>query len=443
MPGQTPHDLAIYVYGRLSNKSHRPSIATLDELFHTLYLTSMRKEEGTPITCSIAYVNPKSPDPDPPENIRHPRWTVALFSNPIEYSAIQLTKLALAADPASSCLIVYPNRKNELQIWGLIDQQGGFQAMLTHEAEGGWSPPGVFHVQILGPGHLVVMDEIVLIAELNGDHLVEDSVDVFLNSAIHRKFQSGFRRHIDNISANITHKGYKLQPNIVKYAYSQWIRTIRRILLRARTFGHGGAFLFTDSPSAPRLNTKYAVVYDRLPCLLENLASSCVIEDLSYDIISDQIDGGADTIQIGPYIDKELAKNLLDDVCEALSGAIAYVASLSRVDGLVLMDYDLVVHGFGCEITAKGNSKRQAYRATHSSPTKGNLRLLDLQRFGTRHRSMIRYCSEDMHSVGFVVSHDGPVRAVSCSSSRLYFWDNVQLSMRDRKKQDRILVMQK
>jgi len=264
-----------------------------------------------------------------------------------------------------------------------------------------------------------------------GDHLVEDSVDVFQNSAIKKKFESGFEKHIDNISASVAHEGYGLDPDTVAYAHSQWIKTIRRILLRARTYGHGGAFLFTDSPSASRLNTKYAVVYDRIPRLLENLASSCAIEAQSYENIDGQIDSGADTIQAGMYLDNIVAQDDFDDAREALTGAIAYVASLSRVDGLVLLDYNLIVHGFGCEITAKGNSKRQSYQANHSSPKKGSVRRLDLQRFGTRHRSMVRYCSEDAQSVGFVVSHDGPVRAVSCASKRLYFWDNVQLSMRE------------
>ena len=31
MPGQTAHDLAIYVYGKLSDKPKRPSIAILDD----------------------------------------------------------------------------------------------------------------------------------------------------------------------------------------------------------------------------------------------------------------------------------------------------------------------------------------------------------------------------------------------------------------------------
>lgn len=430
MPGQTPHDLAVYVYGRKADAPQRPAIGILDVLFHTLYLTSMRREEGTPITCSISYVNPKNPDPDPPPIIRDPRWTVALLAKPIEYTSANLTKLALAADPASSCLVVYPNRKNELQIWGLIDQQGGFQSMLSHESEGGWSPPGTLHVQVLGPGHLVVMDEFRLLAELNGDHLVEDSVDVFMNTDIRRKFRRGFEQRIRDILAKVKKAGYGSRSNIFPHAYDQWITTVRRILLRARTFGHGGAFLFTDAPSASRLNTKYDLVYDRLPKLLDNIAVYSAIKNECGNRIMKQLGSDANSIDAELFLDSTIAKDDHEDACEALTGAIAYVASLSRVDGLVLLDYNLVVRGFGCEIIAKGDNKCQAYRAIHSSPTRGKLRRLDIQRFGTRHRSMVRYCTEDKSSVGFVISHDGPVRAISCSSSRLYFWDNVELSRR-------------
>ena len=429
MPRQTPHDLAVYVYRRLADTPQRPSSRILDEIFHTLYLASLRREEGTPITCSIAYVNPRNPDPLPPATIRDPRWTFTKFRSPVDYSSSQLTKLAFAADPTSSCLVVYPNRKGVLQIWGLLDQQGGFQSMLSYEAKRGLSPPGVFHVQILEAGHLVVMDGPKLLAELNGDHLVEDSVDVFINSAIRKKLRCGFDKRIKNISAIVEQQGYEVDSDLFAYAYPQWIKIIRRILLRARTFSQGGAFLFTDSMRKSRLSVKYDINYDRIPILFENYISYSSIEHQSHDHILD-MNGGSNHLDPEMYLSNTEANYLHEDANDAISGAVAFIASLSRVDGLVLLDYDLNVHGFGCEITAKGDKKCQAYHATHSSPTKGKLRRLDIQGFGTRHRSMVRYCMEDKNSVGFVVSHDGPVRAISSTSSRLYFWDNVQLSPR-------------
>ena len=54
---------------------------------------------------------------------------------------------------------------------------------------------------------------------------------------------------------------------------------------------------------------------------------------------------------------------------------------------------------------------------------------LSPEKFGTRHRSMFRYCSEDDLSVGFVVSNDGPVRSVIKSKKCVYVWDNIQLTL--------------
>ena len=93
------------------------------------------------------------------------------------------------------------------------------------------------------------------------------------------------------------------------------------------------------------------------------------------------------------------------------------------------MNTDLEVHGFGCEITASGDADCIVYRADHAQPTKGKTRRLDMTRFGTRHRSMVRYCSQDESAVGFVISNDGPVRAISRSGKRVYFWDNVELRL--------------
>src|ERR1700730_12832600 len=57
---RTPRDLALYVYGRLDDDRSRPSVDVLEELFHTLFLASIKTEERAPITCSIAYANPKN-----------------------------------------------------------------------------------------------------------------------------------------------------------------------------------------------------------------------------------------------------------------------------------------------------------------------------------------------------------------------------------------------
>jgi hypothetical protein len=56
---------------------------------------------------------------------------------------------------------------------------------------------------------------------------------------------------------------------------------------------------------------------------------------------------------------------------------------------------------------------------------------LDYNHFGTRHRSMMRYCAAVPGSVGFVVSQDGDVRAITRVRDDLVVWENVKLRLDD------------
>jgi hypothetical protein len=423
---RTPHDLALFVYGRLNDDEYRPSVEVLDALFQTIFLTTMKTEEGMPIVCSVAFVDPKNPDPEPPALLRDPRWRYIPLDNPVEYSVGQLAKMAMATDPSSSCLGVYPDQKGRMKIWGLFDQQGGYQSLLKHEAEGGWAPPGIIQAQALGLGHIIVTAGFAVIAELNGGILVEDAVDVFKGSIILQKLTAGFERRFAQIDAGIKERGYHIDSNYKSSVLRGWVDTLRRLLLRARAFGHGGAFLITDSDCSDRLKIKYGICYGRIPALFENWMRCRRIARESTPLYV--LDEPPDYIDFQQVLETSISEDDVDDAKEAMAGAVGFVASLTRVDGLVLLDTDLIVHGFGCEIIAQGDDNCSVFQANNSRPTKGRLHRLDPQRFGTRHRSMLRYCSEDESSIGFVVSKDGPVRAISRSGKRVYFWDNVQLS---------------
>lgn len=426
---KTAHDLALFVYGRLVGDDRRPSSEVLDTLFQTLFFASLKTEESTPIACSIAYANPKRPDPDAPERIRDPRWRYTALAKPLAYRVGELAKLAMATDPSCSSLAIYPDRRGILRIWGLFDQQGGVQSLLAHESEEGFAPPGVLQAQIIGLGHIIVTRGLAVIGELSAGNLVEDSVDVFQGSIVSKKLAAGIQRRLVNISAALHDAGLTIDDELRTWVTETWVHTIRRILLRARGIGHGGAFLLTDSDAADGLKVKYAIHYTRIPALFENWTIGRSIQYEAEGLLRDELDQDSHHIEPTVYLDHVVAKGDADDAWEAIGGAVAFVASLSRVDGLVLLDTDLIVHGFGSEITAVGDKDCRLFRADHYHPTKGRPRRLDIEQFGTRHRSMIRYCTEDTNAVGFVVSNDGPVRAISRAGSRVYLWENVQLGL--------------
>ncbi len=114
-----------------------------------------------------------------------------------------------------------------------------------------------------------------------------------------------------------------------------------------------------------------------------------------------------------------------------------FIASLSRVDGLVLMSSDLVLRGFGTEILTEREVPR-FYVATGAQATPPQLQERDAEHYGMRHRSMIRYCGANPKSVGFVVSQDGYVRAITKRGGRVLMWENVQLQLSfDRDPEDK------
>ncbi len=73
----------------------------------------------------------------------------------------------------------------------------------------------------------------------------------------------------------------------------------------------------------------------------------------------------------------------LDQLKSKLLGCVRYIASLSRVDGFVLLDKRRVVHGFGVEARAD-TDLTEIYMAGDALASSRLLRPAPLSQFGTR-----------------------------------------------------------
>lgn len=107
-----------------------------------------------------------------------------------------------------------------------------------------------------------------------------------------------------------------------------------------------------------------------------------------------------------------------------LRGQYDCLSSLSRIDGLLWLNHDLILQGFGVLITTK-KEPVEVYRADDAHGKK--LNPIEIHNFGTRHRSMVRQCWKDPRSVGFVVSQDGDVRAVTRHDGKIVVWESIRL----------------
>jgi len=89
------------------------------------------------------------------------------------------------------------------------------------------------------------------------------------------------------------------------------------------------------------------------------------------------------------YLDAAVPQFEVEESNSEIDGTIWFISLLSRVDGLVLMDTNLKVQGFGVEIIVK-EEPAELYLATDVNASPEKLRRLDYRHFGTRHRSMMR-----------------------------------------------------
>jgi DNA integrity scanning protein DisA with diadenylate cyclase activity len=102
-----------------------------------------------------------------------------------------------------------------------------------------------------------------------------------------------------------------------------------------------------------------------------------------------------------------------------------FVAQLSCVDGAVVLTTKLRIIGYGGEITAQSSSLN--YVKSANDPDAKSHSKVDINSFGTRHRSAFRICSSFENCVAFVISQDGGIKAIKRSGPDVILWNYVSL----------------
>jgi hypothetical protein len=173
-------------------------------------------------------------------------------------------------------------------------------------------------------------------------------------------------------------------------------------------------------------SVKYSVEYPRPRQALYRWAIATIETTDASDVIFEAMDDGESTIEMGVYLEESVGQTERADVENEIDGTLWFIACLSRVDGLVLMGPDLSVYGFGTVITVEDPpTALRAAKDNQGDPAR--LVPLSYDQFGTRHRSMMRYCNAHPGSVGFVVSQDGDIRGITKVGANLVIWDGVRL----------------
>ena len=430
-------NLAWVVHRHLERQS--PGIRLLTTFFETIYLASLKTEEGKPLQMRLVLVDPIRPDPDKPPYPRPDRWKISRLSSRLPLTVPTLVKISKGADPWSSSLAVYYNSGGEFFVWGLVDQTVHFNTRLVRESASGYAPPGFFQVVATGIADLTVYSGYNFVARLSQDTLLRKQNDVFWSGPIADCIDQGISPYIDFLVNKIMPEDDDLlAPTLA----DDWIGTLCRILISIQRYGHGGALLLTRSKAD--LEIKYKIDYGRLPKALRNLAISRLrMREADNELFTEYLDKREDDIPADLYLEATISQSDIDDYEDEITGSVRFISSLSCVDGLVLCTPDLAIRGFGVEIRTKREPLAVYMSSTPRIGTK-SLRRIDPNHYGTRHRSMMRYCFAHPKSLGFVISQDAEIRAMTRVKGRLVMWENLKvLSYFDTEPKKRVPPRQK
>src|SRR5882672_1697391 len=410
----SPRDFALAVHSELVNrKTSPPPLEVLVELFESMYFASLKTEESKPVLFHVAYVDPQRPDPSPPKTLVHNRWSCVRLSPPIPMSSANFVKIAPASDPRTSSFAVFHGADGRLTVWGLIDQGNSYHDYVNFDSESGPEKPGLFQASIVGIGHLVAYIGYEKVAELKQNSLVRTAIDVFQSGKIHEVLKVGIRSHLDSLRTGWPDEFpadfNDWEPPLVE----AWLSALRRLLLRVQNMRHRGAFLMTSDQKQGGLLVKHKISYGRLRTALQRQAVANAEQSIASGIIADEyMEKDVEDMPIYLHVDDVVAGYDLEEIRNELAGVIWFTSLLTRVDGLVLLDPNLEVQGFGVEITVS-EEPSEIYAAGDLWASEWFLRKVDYQHYGTRHRSMMRYCTKFPGSVGFVISQDGDVRVMT------------------------------
>ena len=343
------------------------------------------------------------------------KWQFIPFLKPLKLDVATLVKLSKAADPWSSSLAVYYDSNSVLWINGMIDQAIHSQSYMIFEQDKKPEQPGYFRATINGIGNISVMTEYDLIANLKQEHLITDFVRVFqsgpIGEIIKKLAKCVNRKVIDYVKEFYPHEDHT-DWDTFKLILCR--TTISRLLNQIKRYNHGGAILFTNEETE-NLDIKYKIEYDRIAASMSNIINVKVALS-QFEVESIALDIPAAFYEL--QAKKRSAAN-------ELKGAIRFVASQSCVDGLVLVDFSLIVKGFGVVIKNEV-APEYVYFSDKTSVFERKLVMQRADKFGTRHRSMFAYCYNHAGSLGFVISQDGDIRAVTKVNDKLIVWDNIQ-----------------
>ncbi len=415
-----------------------PDTAELHVLLNVMYHASLLTEETRKVAARVGYVDPPDTGSKGVNLNLLPSCKLFRFTAPIDFSVENIRRLAPAVMEAESLILVTRSASvnagymhSPLAIWGLLDLGSDWRRLFRGMGRAAMAPPNCLTVSAMGPGMLVASALGFVFFRLAGGKILnlplpdlsEGHVGAFLAPAadlLHRDSCKKLKR-----------KRYDRRKDSDGHPQRLYYQLLSLILNSATDLGHGGTFILLpeditleDIRLTDRMSIKYVIeVPEPWPVLLDQTEANKRYFDLLFPPKSRKERPPAD--KLARLEKRDTWEKRMERADDNLERYAQFVATLSAVDGAVVLNRKLRVLGFGAEITAHSPTLRTAKFAR--DPWAKNWDVREINTFGTRHRSALRLVSSFDDCLCFIISQDGPVRAARRVAADVVVWNDVTL----------------
>jgi hypothetical protein len=421
---------SLLLHEYLLSRGHSLDVSTIRSLLECCFTSSILRDEGRPVRCTLSYASSAKPDPDPPRMLRPQRWTAAHFGASVALSPRNLARYAQAVPLDVGHLAIGPMDDEQIRLWGFFDQAWLFREFRGRSQSSFFKPPGLFQIEITGPAEIGIYDGVVHIASIRTDSLVSEFLDVLKEGPVAQKLDCYLNSFVSSVKAAVDHWTSDRNVGLVIAAHSgqvleskardvplEWIKALSRILLEIRSQNHGGSLLLLPGSSPVELNAGIRLQYNKVEQLLVQ-AVACEI--VSKALMSWRISNKpSDLVPMNLMTALYDARNLATEAFAAMVGSARMVGSMAGFDGAIQL-----VGGLNCtgaNLVIPGDNDPEL--VLEAKDAQGlQTQPLNVSDFGTRHRSVMRYCKTNPDAVGFVVSQDGAVRSITSVNGTVTFW---------------------
>ena len=330
-----------------------PNKNHLKQLIEISTFASIGKEESRSISFTLTY-----------ESINNDSFS-CIFKNPLPFNIDNLIKLAPALMNTSYSIGVAIDENDRFFIWG-------FTLLPSHLRVFAIEPMKIII-------HCYQVDAIITGSKA---FLIGNKFS-FLNSLIWNK---GRRK---NQTLSVTNQTY--------------IDIIGNLMIAVRKIAHGGTVLIVPNNNQWKESIKEPIKFELVP------SHNIVKMDIETILKINSSIEKASSQKVSPSVNKKY-----DECWKSLVNSLGYIASLTAVDGAMILSYDFEVLAFGAKIKAKNTTNLPLF-IRYVEPIEGSQpyskEFTDIG--GTRHQSAAQFVFDQKDAIAIVASQDGKLTIFS------------------------------